>query len=70
MIEPRGIRTSRELTDVRAVLTRAETTAEYLEESPTYYAPDPDRHQMAEDMARVVEILAKYRRTGRPKRGR
>lgn len=58
----RGRDTSMALTEVRTVLSRAETALA----SWSYFERDPDGEQMLGDLQVVCGILDKWKRTGRP----
>lgn len=62
----RGRETSRALTEVRTVLSRAETARAYLEGTR---CRDLDQGAMVTALDEVVRLLARWRRTGRPRRG-
>lgn len=74
----RGRETGRALTEVRTVLSRAETALADLSAGPsegrfdpvtrefTRY-PDPEQDEMEEALRQVVVLLARWRRTGRKK---
>lgn len=72
---PRGRDTSPELTEVRTVLSRAESALDRLayvqwqqRAGSTFYPTlDPDHDRMRDALAAVVEQLDEWRRTGRPK---
>ena len=61
---PRGRDTSRALTHVRTVLSRAETALDALE-GGYLTREDPDADNMAADIREVCDLLNKWRRTGR-----
>lgn len=65
----RGRDTSRELTEVRTVLSRAETALEYLHMLRDRGFKDPDAAEMRVALFEVVEKLSRWRRTGRPLKG-
>ena len=79
----RGRETSNALTEVRTVLSRAETALDYIVHGPTeghteydenhHYVGfhrefDPDHEEMEEALRQCVMLLSRWRRTGRPKR--
>lgn len=77
---PRGRDTSRALTEVRAVLGRAQTALYKLTACPTeaewsdtirdvHRYDDPDADAIRDDLRVVVERLNRWRRTGRPTKG-
>lgn len=70
----RGRDTSYELTQVRTVLSRAETAISKIEAQPDCWlvqqgleTVDPDREQMMTALAGVVSLLGQWARTGRSK---
>lgn len=64
-----GRRTSTELTEVRTVLSRAESALERLLYIEDYgLTRDPLHRQIQDDLIRVRNQLAKYARTGRPRK--
>ncbi|RZS39131.1 hypothetical protein EV193_104347 [Herbihabitans rhizosphaerae] len=60
---PVGQRTSALLTDVRTVCSKAATTIHYASGSKHLDAED---QEIISDLARVVELLDRWQRTGRP----
>lgn len=64
-----GRRTSDELTEVRTVLSRAESALERLGYIRDYGADQDVLHdEIRDDLEAVVSRLGRYRRTGRPRR--
>lgn len=70
----RGRDTSYELTEVRTVLSRAETALRAIERLPESWGYsdgritlDPDREEMLTALTGVVSLLGKWARTGRGK---
>lgn len=72
----RGTDTSYALTEVRTILSRAETSLAYLHRDKANdgqafgwrsgtYETDPEIDQMIEALGEVVRILDRWRRTGR-----
>lgn len=81
----RGQDTSRALTEVRTVLSRAETCLDWLASGPSEYEQDydadakkwvaqrfddEDQELMTEAMRKVVVALAQWRKSGARRRGR
>lgn len=62
---PRGTDTSYALTEVRTVLSRAETAASRIESARRWNTTDPEGNEMISALAEVVKILDRWRRTGR-----
>jgi hypothetical protein len=58
----RGRDTSGPLTEVRTVYNRARTAIKYLEATTSN---DPDLPEMIDALNKVVELTARWRRTGR-----
>ena len=73
----RGRDVGRDLTEVRTVRTRAENAIKKIlstnrsrEREPALYGPpDPDQAEILEALHDVVDRLAPWQRTGRPKKG-
>lgn len=64
-----GRRTSDELTEARTVLSRAESALERFEWIERYVSiEDPEHEKIHAALTKVVELLAPFRRTGRPRR--
>lgn len=81
----RGNETSRALTEVRTVLSRAETALDALSSGPMEYItehdadgrylgyrrePDPEQEAMVEALRAAVVALTPWRRAGARRRGR
>jgi hypothetical protein len=68
----RGRETTWSLAEIRTVLSRAETALTSIAERPTrwpdLYEHDLDHTEMVTALTDVVERLAPWRRTGRPKK--
>lgn len=64
--QDRGRDTSVELTEVRTVLSRAESAMVAVRRGPWRGEPDPEAGEMLAALERVVAELARWRRTGRP----
>jgi hypothetical protein len=76
---PRGHDVSQELTEVRTVLSRAESALERIKNcraNPTVLDAryggnsgyDPDGQEMMDDLERVIYFLDRWRKTGKTKR--
>lgn len=73
MSTDRGTRVSHILTDARTVLSRARTAIEHAEAREAHRVegyqwvsdPDPEETEVVGDLAKVVEILERWERTGR-----
>ena len=68
----RGRDVSHALTQARTVLSRAETGAADLRRARVNrweWGDDPDAEEIIAALEQVVDLLDKWRRTGRPKKG-